>query len=743
MSQERIIIIGAGVLQMPAIEIAQEMGLYTIVCDYNREAPGMKIADYTVIVSTRDVDGNVRIARELASKMHIHGVITAGTDASMTVAAVANALNLPGIKFEDASAATNKIKMRERFAIHKVPQPGFFPSWTYAEALAAFRKLEKPVVVKPADNMGSRGVMKVEKEIDMLYAFQRAKSASPSGEVIVEEYMDGPELSIDMLIHDGTIHITGVADRIIEYPPYFVETGHILPSALPQKDIDAGINVMKQGIAALNLTIGSAKGDIKITSKGAMVGEIAARLSGGFMSAYTYPLATGVNLIKNAIEVALGKAPSDLKEKHARFSMEKALIPGSGIVQAVEGVDRVRKMDGVVEVFLRARTGDILVMPTNNLEKAGNVIVWGNTRDETIARANAAVDAIKIKLTTEDTVNMLQLKRVAREKFAGSCRACRECDGEACRGEVPGIGGIGTGDSFVRNVQALKSFTLNTALIHGIREPNTNTDIFTYHLELPLIVAPVHGTNLNMGGGMSESDFAETIVEGAREAGIIAMVGESGETDSYRVGLKAIQKFGGYGIPVFKPVRNQNDIIKKIKMAEDAGCVAVAIDIDAGSFLALGNNKDELVTKTEDEIRELTSSTALPIILKGIMSLSDAKIAVKAGAKGIYISNKGGRVLESSPATVSVLPEIGSTIKNKALIITDGGFRNGADVLKGLALSTDIIGVGRPMAIAAYGGGARGVQFVVGKFKEELMRAMILTGVRAVKDVTKEIMSRL
>ncbi|MEK6796425.1 MAG: ATP-grasp domain-containing protein, partial [Spirochaetota bacterium] len=338
---ERILIIGAGVLQVPAIEIAQEMGLFTIVSDYNSSAPGMKIADHPLIVSTRDVDGNVRLARDLNKKMKIHGVITVGTDASMTVSAVANALGLPGIKFEDASAATNKIKMRERFAKHAVPQPDFFPSWTYAEALAAFRKLTKPVVVKPADNMGSRGVMKVDKEADMLFAFQRAKSASPSGEVIVEEYMDGPELSIDMLIHEGTIHVTGIADRIVEYPPYFVETGHILPSALPEEQVGACIDVMKKGIAALNLTMGAAKGDIKFTSSGAKVGEIAARLSGGFMSAYTYPLATGVNLIKNALEISLGRAPSDLTPKFSRVSMEKALIPGSGIVQEVEGVDRV------------------------------------------------------------------------------------------------------------------------------------------------------------------------------------------------------------------------------------------------------------------------------------------------------------------------------------------------------------------------------------------------------------------
>ena len=172
MKGKRIIIIGAGLLQVPAIQIAQEMGLYTIVFDYNKDAHGMKIADHPMIVSTRDVDGSVRAARDLSQKMEIHGVITVGTDASTTVAAVANALGLPGNRFEDAYAASNKIRMRERFKKNNVPQPNFFPVWNYEEAMEAYKHLNKPVVVKPADNMGARGVMKVSNEDDILAAYE-------------------------------------------------------------------------------------------------------------------------------------------------------------------------------------------------------------------------------------------------------------------------------------------------------------------------------------------------------------------------------------------------------------------------------------------------------------------------------------------------------------------------------------------------------------------------------------------
>jgi len=176
LSKKNIMIIGAGVLQVPAIQIAHEMGLGTIVTDYNANAYGLKIAHYPIIMSTKDIEGTVRVAREFNNRIKIDGVITVGTDASMTVAAVANALDLPGIKFEVAEAAVNKIKMRRKLKEGKVPQPGFDGAWTYEDAIKIFNTLKKPVVIKPADNMGARGVRKVENETELRDAFELSKT---------------------------------------------------------------------------------------------------------------------------------------------------------------------------------------------------------------------------------------------------------------------------------------------------------------------------------------------------------------------------------------------------------------------------------------------------------------------------------------------------------------------------------------------------------------------------------------
>ena len=166
-----------------------------------------------------------------------------------------------------------------------------------------------PLVIKPCDNMGARGVKKILQPDDLVSAFQEAKEASISGKLILEEFMQGPELSLDALVFGGRIEITGIADRHIEREPYFVEVGHTLPSNLPEAQQEAVKAFFRQAIRALGINHGAAKGDIKLTSEGPKIVEIAARLSGGWMSAHTYPLSTGVDLMKAAIQVALGETP--------------------------------------------------------------------------------------------------------------------------------------------------------------------------------------------------------------------------------------------------------------------------------------------------------------------------------------------------------------------------------------------------------------------------------------------------
>jgi len=391
-----VIIIGGGLMQVPLIEAARDMGLRTVVTDYRRTAPGFAIADIALEVSTRNIDFSVLAARRMAAQIPISGVLTVGTDASRTVSAVAAALELPGIRYDVAERATNKVKMRECFKAHSVPSPDFEYVWTREEARAAVARLGLPAVMKPADNMGARGVRLLTSRKELDDAFTEARCASVSGMLLIEEYMEGPELSIDALLWDDRIEITGVADRVIDGKPHFIELGHTLPSALPLKVQGQAIEVMKQGIRALGIDIGAAKGDIKITPAGPKIGELAARLSGGFMSGFTYPLATGVDLMSAALRISMGDDPGDLKPKYNRVAGERAIIPAPGLITSIEGLKEARALPGVSKIITMYNVGDIYRTPTCNMGKFGNLIAAADTREELENICKRVQAAIKI-----------------------------------------------------------------------------------------------------------------------------------------------------------------------------------------------------------------------------------------------------------------------------------------------------------------------------------------------------------
>jgi len=737
-----LLIIGGGVFQVPAIKTAKSMGLKVVVTDYNPEAEGMLLADYPIEVSTRNINLTVNTAKQFHRTCPLDGVMTVGTDASQTVAAVADALNLPGIPFEVAERATDKIKMRQVLKEKGVPVPDFRPIWTLEECQQAIQDMPLPLVIKPCDNMGARGVRKIERLDDLISAFREAKEASISGKLILEEFMEGPELSLDALVFEGSIHITGVADRIIERAPYFVEIGHTLPSALPEKQQSRAVAVFKQAIFALGIDIGAAKGDIKITPEGPKIVEIAARLSGGWMSAYTYPLSTGVNLYKAAIQIALGETPTDLKPKTSLVSAERSLLPPPGKILSIQGVEEARKIKGVKEIILMKEAGDMAEEPRSNLGKVGYVITVGKTREEAIRINDLAREILKIEIGASNDLTWDIIRNNARKKFYIACKACVVCDGLECAGKVPGIGGIGTGSSFTENLTALARYQINLRTIHEVKIPDTSVELFGHKLALPVLAAPITGMETNLAGGMDEREYADAILDGCLECGTLGMVGDGASPKKYLIGLEAIKKRGGLGIPIFKPREYNLDIIKRFKAAEDAGAIAVGIDIDAASFKTMTLKGQAVGPKTIQELQELKSHLKIPFILKGIMNVESALAAIEAGADAIVVSNHGGRVMDHMPGTAEVLPEITNAVGGRIKVLVDGGIREGTDILKMLALGADAVMIGRPVCIAAFGAGQEGVSFYLREKLNELKKAMILTGCGSICHIDPSVIFR-
>lgn len=442
MDSKNILILGAGLMQKPAILSAKELGYKVFTVDADSKAVAIPYADEFCQIDLKAKDEILKYAEKIKASEGLSAVFTAGTDFSTSVSYVCEKLNLPSHSYAASQNASVKTLMRECFKKDGVPSPRFvnittddFKSGNFHFSDEAFfvenESLSFPFVVKPVDNMGARGCRMVRSKDEVISSLQNALLCSRKGEAIVEEYMDGPEYSIDALVYNGSFTVTGFAVRLIKYPPYFIEVGHTMPAVLSPQEHDQLISVFACGAKALGLTQGAAKADIKFSKNGAMIGEIAARLSGGYMSGWTYPYASGLNLTKQAILVAAGNAPRELENLRkpvnfdagdtslskpyelfevpsVRTSAERAWISIPGRVEYIEEIKEYTDQ-AVRDVLPRATVspGCDVSFPRNNVEKCGNIISVSQSRELAVQACEDAVSNVFITLkpnnkTTDD-----------------------------------------------------------------------------------------------------------------------------------------------------------------------------------------------------------------------------------------------------------------------------------------------------------------------------------------------------
>jgi len=353
-----------------------------------------------------------------------------------------------------------------------------------------------------------------------------------------------------------------------------------------------------------------------------------------------------------------------------------------------------------------------------------------------------------VKRNLTEDVTLLDVREKAREKLKGICGVYRNCDGLDTRlcqghsyGEPLGIGGVGSGSSFHNNFLALKKLHLKMRVIGLDFEADTKFFFFDRELSMPIMGASVAGVN-SFGGEkvITEKEFCKSVVLGCKEAGTI---GWRGDSYTYSLentwGLDAIDEANGWGVKIVKP-RDQDMIVKFFRKAEAVGAIALGIDVDGCGSYAMARYDKSIYRKSPKDLKELINATSLPVIIKGIMSTEDALAAVKAGASAIVVSNHGGRVLDHTPGTADVLPEIVTKIKGKTMILADGGIRNGYDVLKMLALGADAVLIGRDLIRAAVGAGILGVRLQMEYLQKTLAKAMKMTGVKSLAEITSDIL---
>lgn len=326
----------------------------------------------------------------------------------------------------------------------------------------------------------------------------------------------------------------------------------------------------------------------------------------------------------------------------------------------------------------------------------------------------------------------------ARECLNPNCKACPVCNGKACGNRVPGPGAKGIGDTAIRNFEKWQQVRVNMDTICPNGTPDTSVELFGRKFRYPFFAGPVGAVTLHYSDKYDDMAYNRILVKACAENGIAAFTGDGTNPQVMQAACQAIGAADGLGIPTVKPW-DPATIQEKMALCKNAGCFAMAMDIDAAGLPFLKNLNPPAGSKTVEELSEIVKMAGMPFIIKGVMTARGALKASQAGASAIVVSNHGGRVLDQCPATAEVLEDIVAALRGTGVkVLVDGGIRSGVDVFKALAMGADAVIIARPFVSAVYGGAEEGVKLYIDKIGGELADTMSMCGAKTLADITRD-----
>ena len=373
-NKNSVLIFGVGPLQKSIIDRAKLMGLYTIGIDPAADATCKDEVDAFEIVGGQDFEGTMAVAK----KYQIDAVVTAATDKPLVMMArVAKELNLPFYSVETAQWSTDKFKMKERFEFGGVPhaQGRLISKVEEAEGLVF------PVIVKPRDNSGSRGVKFCRDKKELQTSIDEALENSKLDTVLVEEFIEGPEYSIESLHHDGKSEVIQFTEKKTTEFPYNVELGHIQPANISDENKQRIREIVAKIGKALYFVNCPSHTELKINERGIFVIETSPRLGGDYITSTLTPLSTGVNLedelLKISLSEAINPAPKAIQYSGVRFFSFKE----GSVIKHVPNEEFVKGWPHVVDFSFTLKEGDKVNRITSSLNRYGQLILQAGNRD--------------------------------------------------------------------------------------------------------------------------------------------------------------------------------------------------------------------------------------------------------------------------------------------------------------------------------------------------------------------------
>ncbi|MEF2608279.1 MAG: alpha-hydroxy-acid oxidizing protein [Faecalicoccus sp.] len=330
-----------------------------------------------------------------------------------------------------------------------------------------------------------------------------------------------------------------------------------------------------------------------------------------------------------------------------------------------------------------------------------------------------------------------QILQKSRENMNDLCKSCPVCNGKACRNTIPGPGAKGSGTVAIRNYDAWKNIHLVMDTICENTPVSTQTNLFGHTFRLPVFAGPVGAVSMHYGDAYVDQTYNKVLIKACKDAGIMAFTGD-GTDDQIMIGAtQNIKENDGIGVPTIKPWAKEM-VVEKLKLAKEAGALAIAMDIDAAGLPFLKGFVPPAGRKNVEELKEIVQEIDVPFIAKGILSVKGALKAKEAGASCIVVSNHGGRVLDDTPATADVLEEIVQAVGKDMTILVDGGIRSGQDIFKALALGADGVLIARPFVNMIYGAQEEGVKALVDQLEQELIDTMEMCGASTIQEITRD-----
>lgn len=393
--QKRLLVLAAGILQVPVIKKAKEIGYYVIAADGDSNAVGLQFADKAICANITDEEVMLKIARE----QHIDGVIHPCSEVSMNVMGRINdELGLAGITKEQAIRATNKHLMRNAFEKGNAPSPMSILTKSAEDAwLHLQNDLSTNGILKPSRNSGSRGIAKVSRNMDkedFVKAYNIALNESRDKSVLIEQFIDGPEFSIEIIVWNSEVNVLTVTDKKTTGAPHFVELGHNQPSCYSKEDVETLKTAAVAGVKALGVNNCACHAEAKLMDGKAYLMEIGARLGGDFISTELTHLSTGIDMVAAAIDVALGMEPDLSIKEEPKGACIRYFCPKAGKLVSVTNTE-VLNDPRVYKKEIYVRKGDIIPEITSSLSRSGHVIVIEKTPQEAVKLAEKLINEVK------------------------------------------------------------------------------------------------------------------------------------------------------------------------------------------------------------------------------------------------------------------------------------------------------------------------------------------------------------